>query len=309
MTSLIPKTANPLPAVSAQTAAPATAQTAAPANAAPQMELSPEAKSTLTSGLMTGVLGAMWFAKPKIEGANSLMQLEKDKFESATKKLENLKNPEQKAAFECIKELRNALTTESKQTIDSIFKGKDVVSQAEALQSFDKNIKTTEELDKYLSGLKSKIEKTPAILPDKDGITEKLIKSIDENPNIDKKYVADFKAKFPAGSKPTAEECGNFAVQYLQKSIEKLNDGEKIKRILAATNTEGNITKTNAQKAIKQYIIDSQLDNLQACFEALRSKFPKARLKSAVKWFGIGLAVSMASNFVFSLFGKKASSK
>ena len=47
--------------------------------------LSPEFKSTLMTGAMASILGATWLAPAKIGGADNLLSMAQDKFESATK--------------------------------------------------------------------------------------------------------------------------------------------------------------------------------------------------------------------------------
>lgn len=278
-------------------------------NQAPRMELSPEAKRTLTTGLMSGVMGATWFATPKISGGNTLIQLDNDKFESVTKKLANLKDSEQKEAFDCIKGLRKTLTEDSSKFVDSVFNGKEKISSLEMLKQFDKNITSVDAFDTHITNLKSTLEKIPAIVPDEKGITAELIDNLGKNNNIDGKYLADFKAKFPIGSTPKAKDCIDFTTEYVKKPLEELRKGEKFKQLLNIADKDGNIAKNTAQKTMKQYIVDCNLDNIKACFETIKDKLPKARLKGAAKWFGIGIALSIASNIIFSSFGKKSAAK
>ena len=97
--------------------------------------------------------------------------------------------------------------------------------------------------------------------------------------------------------------------EYTKKAYLKLAEGKTISCMLNYANSEGKISRSTAQKALKQMFIDSELDNLRVCYEEIKSKLPKARLKGAAKWFGLGIGISILSNMVFSLFRKEPASK
>ena len=310
MTSLIPNIVNNN--VANTTLTPNNIQTTSvtPSQQIPQQpELSPEARSTFWSGIMCAILGSTWFAQDKIGGPNSLLQLDKDKFESATKKLNDLQEDSPiKQAFNQIKLIKEKAETHPQQYIEEIFKDKTELSKEELIKSYNKAIKSPAQLEKHLKNIETGLGKIPPILMDEKEVTEEFLKGLREN-NYNKGYLKAFEKTFPIGSKPTTQDCLKFYSEYTKKAYLKLAEGKTISFMLNYANSEGKISRSTAQKALKQMFIDSELDNLRVCYEEIKSKLPKARLKGAAKWFGLGIGISILSNMVFSLFRKEPASK
>lgn len=285
----------------------------------PTYTLSPEAKSTLSSGLMASVLGGLWFAPTKIAGADALMNMDKDTFEKTGKYFSKLAdNSPEKAAFETIRQFRENIENNLNTFTDKVFKNKDKLSIKELFQTHNKHITNIAQAEEQIKCLNNRLEKMDLfkIFPNpeklQDGITKEHLAKLDElipdkgAKKILAKFKADFKTKFPLGKKFTTEELANFIKNYytpLDNAKENLN---LLSRIANAADDSGIITKTSAQKPIKRYMMDNILDYSKECFETLKSKLPKARLKGAAKWFGLGIAVSIASNMIFGLFRGKS---
>lgn len=88
------------------------------------------------------------------------------------------------------------------------------------------------------------------------------------------------------------------------KLVEKHKNYSILSR-LASSAQEGQITKESAKNIIKRSITDYKLDDLSQHYSEFARKLPKARIKSAAKFFGIGLATIVATDFIFGLFRKK----
>lgn len=291
MTSLLPQTNNVAPA------------NYAPANGEVQIGLSPETKSSLMAAGMTGVLGGTWFAKPKIDSGYKIIQLDKDKFELSVKKLADTEL--EKEAVAMLENLREDSGKAAEKEATRLFGEKTELTQKELLGRF----KNKGQLEKYIEAW----DKRAA------GIINDIVGGLGENNNInttevteahlkkleklDKNFASKFKTAYP--EKATIGDL----ITFLSNESQSL-DGKcgKLKNLVRILNQAGDgevVSKATARNATRQLFIDQRLDQIDACYEAIRGKLPKLRLAGAAKWFGIGLALSVASNMFFSLFTKK----
>ena len=279
--------------------------------------LSPETKSTLWSGLMASALGATWLADTKIGGADNLLGLSEDKFESATKKIASLKtDDERKQALEFFKQLRTELADKHIKQTDKIFGSNTEINVKDLFKTVDKRLTTNKKTDAYMRLSKSIINKQNKVLETiftdetlKKGITADTYKELEKQIPYNKGMALDFKnafkKAFPEGSKPTLENIMEFMVKQSEPITAKLSEVSALKRITNCADEAVKITRENAQEALKRFNRDCVLDKAKDYFEIMRSKLPKARLKGAVKWFGIGIGVSVLANLIFGLFTRK----
>ncbi len=283
--------------------------------------LSPEAKSTLMTGAMASVLGATWLAPTKIGGADNLLGLSQDKFDSATKQIAALKDEAaEKQALNEFKKLREALSNQHVKQAEELFGTAKEIKVEDIFKGIDKRITSPERAETALnmfSEYRNKIFGSGLAINTSNtkqkGITEEAYQIIDKL--IPKKgkttlgqFKQAFKNQFPIGSTPTQEELGKFFDKYLSELNTKIDKLSALKRV-ADCAENGVITRAGAEKAFMRYNKDVCLEEAKSCFEMMKTKLPKARFKSAAKWFGLGILISIASNIVFgflgSTFGKK----
>lgn len=272
--------------------------------------LSPETKSHLWMATMCGILGATWFAQNKQEGGSALIQLNNDQFESATKKLKNTENTELKKAFSFIKQMREGLETEPEKNVNALFGNKTELSQTELIKTLRQTFETPEKLDTFLLELNEKLIKMPIIAPNQNGITTEFLQQLQENvanKKINEDYVKAFQNAFPIGSKPTQDDCIHFLENYTEKLRSTIQKGEEIQRLIATKNSNGMVSKEAAKEAFKKLYIDNNLDNLQASFNTVKNKLPKARIKGALKFAGIAMFSSLVAQLICSIIRSKSS--
>ena len=166
--------------------------------------LSPEAKSTIWSGLMASALGAAWLADTKIGGADNLLGLAEDKFQHETKKLAALKNDnEQKQAFEIFKQLRAELADKHIKQADKIFGSNTEINVKDLFKTVDNRITTSKRADAYMRLSKSIINKQNKVLESiftnetlTKGITADTYKELEKQLPHNKGLALDFKNAF-----------------------------------------------------------------------------------------------------------------
>lgn len=281
------------------------------------ISLSPETKSTLWSGAMASVLGATWLANTKVQGADSLLGLPDDKFESVTKKIAKLKDEaEAKQALSYFQQLRTELANKHVQQANELFGTGTEINVKDLFKSVNERITTTKKADAYTRLMEkylNKIQNIQQLLISPDvaekGVTAETYEALNKlfatsKGNIDT-YKKAFETQFPIGSKPTQEEIFTFIEKQIQPLAEQYKKLNILKRIANCADETGKITKANAQNAFKRYNFDCILEEANQVFDVMRAKLPKARLKGAIKWFGIGIGISILSNMIFGLFTRK----
>ena len=270
----------------------------APETGQPQMGLTPEAKSTLMSGAMSGLMGATWFAKPNIPSGYKLIQLDKDKFEYATKKIGD--SELEKEALSALKSLRSESSAIATTKANELFGEKTEIHQKELLGRF----KSKEKLNKYIEAFEKRAQATVTQLLSEEPTAEIGEKQLKLLHRLDKNMVDKFKKAYP--EKATTSELISFIINECDAFDGKHGNLKNLSRILNHADEKGMVSKSAAEKATRQLFIDKRLEQINECYEAIKGKLPKARLKGAMKWFGIGLAFSIASNMIWGLFSKKS---
>ena len=198
-----------------------------------QVQLSPETKSTLTSGLMASILGATWFAPTKIKGADELMQVSPDIFEITTKKASQMaQNTNERQAYEGLKALRDFVAKQKTTSVNNLFGNKTEMSVKELFNKIDPRIKTVSRADKIAEALAQRAEKFNlfSIFPHPEtltnGITNEHFIALDKliPDKSSKQLVAfknAFKQKFPKGTKFTTEELLEFIKPHINQLGQK----------------------------------------------------------------------------------------
>ncbi len=289
----------------------------------PQMQVNPQFTNLLTTGGLASVLGALW-ANPKIQSAGELLNLADKKYDSAVKKVKNSATGKTKTHFDSFdtfrKSIPNAVTRMNKEyfnTADSIDL-KSLLSTAKA-----NNI---EELGEQIKNSKLLMEKQTSALALLDDfrkssgkitgeITEKLNKlytteDITKNPKLagfKNALITNFKEEITGAEKDVkiVNKLLNFVDQYRSTDEKELEKLLRIERLARCAGEDGKITKTAAEKVIKDFAFEDIIDSAKSSFEGFKQKLPKARLKNACKWFGLGIGISIATRFIFGLFRGK----
>ena len=127
----------------------------------PQVGLSPEAKSSLLAGVMSGVLGGVWGAPSKFD-AKTLINLEKDTFDKATKTAQK-KLPEQ---FNKFIEIKNYITDKTNTHINHFFGESNELNKKDILKKL--GVESEASLEKSIIELEEELlqaaeAKTPLI--------------------------------------------------------------------------------------------------------------------------------------------------
>ena len=70
-------------------------------------------------------------------------------------------------------------------------------------------------------------------------------------------------------------------------------------RLVNIADDTGIIEKTGANKAVREGVTDMLIDNAKCAYENIQQILPKARIKGAFRWFGLGIGISILSNIIF----------
>ena len=289
----------------------------------PRIGLSPEAKSTLLSGAMASTLGATFFAKPKVQSAYELLNLSKDKFESTTKKAQKLQDGTiGKKSFEQLKKHFENIPKETEENIQRFFGEKTQISVNDVLKNVNLNagkngateaITTAIKDTSMLMAEKSKVLEFVAEIYNGNGMTDDMLKRLDEiyDDKTISKELADFKANIIAQfkEKKTIEDLTTFLDQNIQTHNKQMQNLTIAQRLVNIADDTGIIEKTGANKAVREGVTDMLIDDAKCAYENIQQILPKARIKGALKWFGLGIGVSILSNIIFSRIARAKTNK
>ena len=85
---------------------------------------------------------------------------------------------------------------------------------------------------------------------------------------------------------------------FILKRTEELNR-KKFGLILCDTSTDSKITKSFSNIFINKKMIECYSEKIATAYKNIYTKLPKNRLKTAAKWFGMGICFSMLMNIIF----------
>lgn len=261
-----------------------------------QSGLSPEAKSTLWSGLMCGVLGGVWAAPPKYN-AVELINLKQDTFTKETKNVQKTV-PE---AFSSFTEIRNQINNELEDNLNYFFGDKSEISKQSLLKKL--NEANEEALEASVGKMTQSIQKIQSIdLDTLLGQTSDYKKLTKEQLETLKASIGDELFKEISEQKPT--DIKNFLTNKI-KVFNRKNFG----LLLCDTATDGQIFKEHAEKFTSNKLLDSFAEIIKETYNNISSKLPKKRLKTAARWFGMGLGISILMNAIFGAIRNAKSRK
>lgn len=248
-----------------------------------QIALSPEAKSTLLTGFMSGILGGTWAAPPK-HSYKDLIELNPNTYQNITQKAKRI-TPEDFNAFDAA---RNNIIKYLNDKINHFFKNKENISTIDILK---------------LVNEKSKDTLTQSILKLENNY---IILAKVETQNIKIKELKKLlKGIIPAETLKNITT--NNALEIISKEIEKIKQTLELKEIgmtLFHNAIDGKISKNTAQKHFEKIIINNYSEILTELYDKIKKNLPKKRFKSAIKWGTIGIGISILIDTIFNAFRK-----
>lgn len=252
----------------------------------PQVGLSPEAKSTLWSGAMCGVLGGVWGAKPKFD-AEELIRLEDDTFTKVTKKLQNSND----TAFIDFLTTRKKINNKIKLNAEFFFGDKSEISKEDLLKKLGETSEET--LEKNAAKLEKQLEKIKEI------DVETFFDKTNNYRTLNKEQKEKLKT---ALGENLFEEINKQQPQDIKKFIsnkQDLLDRKRFGLVLCDTATDNKIIKSYSEIFTNKKTIEQHAEDINNAYKNICAKLPKERIKTAAKWFGAGIITSILLNAFF----------
>lgn len=266
-----------------------------PSNSSAQ-GIPPEAKSTLLAGSMCGVLGGIWAAPPKFDAKN-LIEMKDDKFESTTKDIKK-KLPQE---YENFCNMRIAIKEKINNSLNFFFDNNEKISKTTLLKKLNEPDIST--LKKSISELETKLAPLEKIdfetffnnINSTNTLTEEqktLLKS-----NLGEKLYNEILNQKPENIK-----------EYIQNEC-KILERKKLGFEISKIDINGEIYKKTAQIRTNNLFFKNLNTQINEYYEAIKSKIPKQRLKTAAKWFAMGLGISILLDSIFIMVRSRKQTK
>lgn len=251
-----------------------------------------ETRNMLWTACMSAILGGTWCATPKFD-ATTLLTMDNDTFEKNTQKTAT-KLP---AEFATFKTLRQELREKESSLVDFFFENETEITKETLLKKVKESSEDT--LAQSIKNLEEKLAKTIKLdfntffnnFTSVENLNDNNKKSLKEA--LGKTLFNEILKKQPSNIKEYIEN------QYTQ--LEQKRACQEFCNIC----TNGKLSKDMAQIRIRTNLLNDFKIYINNCYNDIKSKLPKRRLSSAVKWFAIGAAISVIVDTIFNSKRKK----
>lgn len=261
-----------------------------------QVGMPPEAKSALLSASMCAVLGGVWAAPPKFN-AQDLLNMKNDTFVSTTQKAKTA-CPEAFSNFNTVKE---NIQNKTDNYINHFFGEKNKITKREILDLVEEKNETT--LKTSIEKLESKLSKIGQI--NDDSFWDNLPK----NKRLKEEQKEQLKKAF-------GDELYNEIITKKPSNIREyileqcdLLEKKKVGQHFCSISIDNQLKKEHATSNIKSKLTKELSATIEDCYQKIKSKLPKTRLKTAAKWFASGLLISVILDTIFNFIRSKKSTK
>ncbi len=261
-----------------------------------QTGVPPEAKSALLSASMCAILGGIWAAPPKFN-AQDLLNMKNDTFTSTTQKAKTA-CPEAFLSFNVIKE---NIQNKTDSYISHFFGEKNKITKKEILNLLGEENETT--LKTSIEKLENKLSKIGQINDDS------FWENLPTNKRLNKKQKEQLKSAF-------GDELYNEIIKQKPNNIREyvleqcnLLEKKKVGQHFCSISIDNQLRKEHATSNIKSKLTKELSATIEECYQKIKAKLPKTRLKTAAKWFASGLLISAVLDVTFNFIRNKKSAK
>ena len=109
--------------------------------------------------------------------------------------------------------------------------------------------------------------------------------------------------------KKTIEDLTTFLEQNIQANNKQMQNLTIAQRLINIADNTGVIEKTGANKVVREGVTDMIIDNVKEAYANIQQILPKARIRGALKWFGLGIGVSILSNIITGRIARAKANK